>query len=370
MKRAAIAGGGTGGHFYPGYVLGKALREKGWEVLFLVREGDPARDTLRRDDIPYTEIDLRGMPRKDPIALAGFFMQLWSSMGLAKRILHSFGPDIVVGTGGYLSFPAAYAAWRLEIPVLLHESNSTFGLANRAALSFVDKVALGLPLDGMPWEKDAKYQLVGTPVRPELWTLPAQHEARAKLGLDPRLKTILIFGGSQGARGINSTAPAALSSLEARGRAFQAFHISGKQDEDAVKAAYGSRGWAQVRSYLSDMHLAYAAADLVVCRSGASTLAELIAVRKPAILIPYPFAAANHQEKNARVLERAGSAEVIVEKDLSAERLEGRIDDLLALGNSASGKLAEMAARYDELNVPPPAAASAALVQLAENLSI
>ncbi|MBI4385908.1 MAG: undecaprenyldiphospho-muramoylpentapeptide beta-N-acetylglucosaminyltransferase [Elusimicrobia bacterium] len=365
MKRIVLACGGTGGHFYPGYALACALRTRGWEPLFILRKEDPAIPTLEADGFPYVELDLRGLSRTPGLGWAFFGFKLLSSLRIARNIMRSFDPRCVVGMGGYLTFPIVAAARWKRIPSLIHESNAVLGLANRACLPFASKVALGLPISGIAHGPGKRYELAGTPVRTELQNLPAPQEARRALGLDPALRTILIFGGSQGARSINRAAPEAAGALGARRPDWQILHLSGTGEEEAVKEAYKKTAIrAVVKPTLRGMHQAYAAADLVVCRAGASTLAELCATRRPAILVPYPAAAADHQEANALILARAGAARLILDKDLSAPALANELEDLIF----SPQVLEKMAGRYESLGLPAPAEALSALVRAVESL--
>jgi len=364
-KRAVLACGGTGGHFYPGLVLGQALKQRGWEPLFVLRRDDPASSVLNAADLPFVELDLTGMPRGFSPRWPAFGLRLFKSLISANAVLRSFHPDCAVGMGAYITFPVIIAAWRRKIPAMIHESNSAFGLANRACLPFVSKAALGLPGSETARRPGrVRYELTGTPVRPELLRLPAGNEARRALGLSPELPTLLAFGGSQGARGINRVLPQALRELaERRPDSFQCLHLTGPAEEGEVRAAYeGARMRAVVKPYLQEMHLAYGAADLVVCRSGASTIAELCATRKPAILIPFPSAAAGHQEDNARVLTRIGAAQMIREKDAGAH--------LLAAAVEAGLFSAGFHGRYEELGLPEPPDTIAALVRMVESLTL
>lgn len=347
-KRVVIAAGGTGGHFYPGLVLAKTLRGRGWEPLLLVKRADAALARLEREGIPAAEVDLTGMPRALGPALLRFPFKLLRSLGMIRRILRDFNPDIVVGMGGYLSFPAIMEAALRGTPRLIHDSNSILGLANRLCLSLGAELFWGLP----PAEGGGT--VVGTPIRPALWNPLSKAAAARRLGLDPAKTTVLVFGGSQGARGINMGAPEALkAAANAAPHKLQVLHLAGSKDEEAVHKAYsGAHLSLEVLPYLDEMEAAYGAADLVVCRSGASTLAELAAQRKPAVLVPYPFAAANHQESNARVFERAGACKVVLEGDIAA-RLPPLLEDLLLSEKAAAG-LAAMSAAYAKLSLPPP----------------
>lgn len=359
-KRIVVACGGTGGHFYPGYALARALRGRGWETLFLLRTEDPAVNILAAEELPFVEADLRGFPRRSPLQWPHFLRRVGASLLLTRNALRAWHPACVAGMGGYLTFPAVAAARWLGIPSLLHESNAVLGLANRACLPFASRLALGMPLAD-PLRARVPSELTGTPVRPDLLELPSREEARGRLGLAPDRPTLLAFGGSQGARGINGLLPPALRLLS--GTSPQVLHLAGVKEEATVRAAYtGADFPAQVLGYLQEMHLAYAAADLVVCRAGASTLAELAAARRPAVLIPYPFAAAGHQDANARVLERSGTAVRLPEPGLTPERLAATLRDLTA----EPGPLAAMAQAYGRLGLPAPAETVARLVRAVE----
>lgn len=266
-----------------------------------------------------------------------------------RNVARSYRPRCVVGMGGYLTFPAVAAARCAGVPSMLHESNAILGLANRACLPFVSRVALGLPLASKPAWPKPPFELTGTPVRASLLKLPDAGKARERFGLDPRAPTVLVFGGSQGARGINRVAPEALKAAAASLPGLQCLHLSGPKEEEQVRAAYaGAALKASVLGYTQDMDAAYAAADLVICRSGASTLAELAAVKKPALLVPFPFAAANHQEANARVLEKAGAARCLLEASLDAGSLAKTLVHVI------SSELAAMTDAYRRLELPPP----------------
>ena len=362
-RRVLIAAGGTGGHFYPGLVLAQTLKARGWEPLMLVRREDPALATLERESIAACEVPLRGMPRGMGLPLLGFSRDLVKSLRLVSRVVRDFRPAVVVGMGGYLTFPAVAAAARRGVPRALHESNAVLGLANKAAAAVGADLFWGLPPVGRPGI------VVGTPIRRALWLAGPQGAARKELGLAPDRMTVLIFGGSQGARGLNRGAPKVLAALAAKAPGqLQVLHLAGKTEGPQVEALYaGAPLQAKVLPFLDRMELAYAAADLVLCRSGASTLAELAAQRAAAILVPFPAAAANHQELNARVLERAGAARVMLERDLEGS-LAGLVEELL-LSPSAAGKRAALAGGYAALGLPAPQKAAETLADAVEALS-
>ncbi len=335
MKRVLIAAGGTGGHFYPGLVTALELKARGWEPLIIVKKNDPAKERLAAAGLACLEVDLVGLPRSLGPGLIGFTLKLISSLRLMSRVARDFKPDLAVGMGGYLTFPVAYAAWRRGVPIALHESNAILGLANKASKTLGGALFWGLP----PVDGDGT--VVGTPIRPALYGRKDAGDARRALGLDPAKKTVLVFGGSQGAQALNSGMPKAMreSKIDA-----QVLHLAGRGKSEETSNAYKTAGIAaMVVDYLDDMAAAYAAADVVVCRSGASTLAELAAQGKSAVLVPYPHAAANHQDANARVFEKAGTAVRIPETDLSTA-LGPKLTDLLK---------SSTATKFGALKLPP-----------------
>ncbi len=334
MKRVLIAAGGTGGHFYPGLVAAQELKKRGWEPLLIVKKDDPAKARLEAEGLACLEVDLVGLPRKLGPELLTFALKLAGSLRLLSRVARDFKPGLVVGMGGYLTFPCAYAAWRRGVPIALHESNAILGLANKASLEFGASLFWGLPPAGGVGE------VAGTPVRPALYDRKDQAASRRKFGLDTAKPTILVFGGSQGAQALNAGVAKA---MRAAGIDAQVLHLAGKGKSGETVAAYADAGVrATVLDYLDDMASAYAAADVVVCRSGASTLAELAAQRKPSVLVPYPHAAANHQDANARVFERLGTARRVPEAEL-ADRLGPALADLLKSPENAG---------WDKLGLP------------------
>jgi UDP-N-acetylglucosamine--N-acetylmuramyl-(pentapeptide) pyrophosphoryl-undecaprenol N-acetylglucosamine transferase len=365
MKRVLIAAGGTGGHFYPGLVLAQTLRDRGWETLMLVRAGDPALPRLEAEGIPAVPLDLTGLSRRPGPSWAAFAWKLAGGLRLAGRILRDFQPRVVVGMGGYLSFPAAFAAWRRGVPCAVHESNAVLGLANRASLALGAALLRGLP----PAPGEAAGELTGTPVRPALWSPGDASAARRELGLEPSLPTVLVFGGSQGARGINQSAPAALAAAAAGlPKGLQVLHLTGVKEAGDVGSLYARTGFpaarAKILPYLDAMEKGYAAADLAVCRAGASTLAELAGLRKPAVLIPYPHAAGRHQDANAALLARAGAARVVPEGELGA-RLAVAVREALE-----ASALERMSRAYDDLGLPCGADAVGELADAVERRAL
>lgn len=364
-RRAAIAAGGTGGHFYPGLVLAQTLRARGWQPLLIVRRGDPALPVLEREGIAAVEIDLRGLPRRLSLNAPLFFLKLARSLLMMRRILKDFHPDVVVGMGGYLTFPAVTGATIRGIPCAVHESNSVLGLANRISCFFGAKLFWGLP------PAHGSGRITGTPIRPALHQRGQPQAARRSLGLEETRLTVLVFGGSQGARQINRQVPRALKALaQTAPDRIQTLHLSGSREAEAeeVKASYaGAPMLSLVLPFLESMESAYAAADLVICRAGAGTLAELAAQGKPAVLIPYPDAAAGHQKINARVLEKAGAAALILEPELPTKLMPLLVD--LLLSDQAEIRRTAMSEAFSGLGIPPAERTPLMLAQAVEELA-
>lgn len=339
MSRVLVVAGGTGGHFYPGLVAAQELKARGWEPLMVVRKDDPALARLEAEGLPCLEVDLKGLPRRPGPELLSFGWKLLGAMGLLSRTVRDFEPDLVLGMGGYLTFPAVWAARRRGVPSALHESNALLGLANKASAALGASLFWGLPPAG-----GEKGTVVGTPVRPELREPKDKAASRKALGLDPARPVVLVFGGSQGAKGINDAMPAAVKAAGSP----QVLHLAGRGKADEARKAYEAAGVkADVRDYLEDMASAYGAADVVVCRSGASTLAELAAQRKASILVPYPHAAADHQNVNAMAFEKAGTAERILERELKE-----RLGTTLARMLESNERRTTMENAFDGLHLP------------------
>ncbi len=343
--KVLIVAGGTGGHFYPGLAVAKACMAEKDTVHFVIRQGDYVEPLLQREKIPYSSIMAAGLARRltpknisVPFKTLGGFVQ---SLVLLQRIK----PDHVVVMGGYLSFPVSVAAWLLRIPVLLHEQNAVPGLANRMLSHFARKIALSFSESSSYF--GAKGQVTGNPVRPEFTDLPSVTKSRLSFGFSPMKPTFLVFGGSLGAQRLNRLSSQALTMLVTEKFVFQVLHFTGAADEKEIRDVYAKAGVAHhVMAYSHDMPMAYSAADLVICRAGASTISELIAVKRPAILVPYPLATGGHQTANARVLVGIGAAECYEQKDLTPERMR----DILKSYLTSPERLTSMTKRFSTLS--------------------
>jgi len=323
--RVLIAAGGTGGHIYPGIAVAKEVlrRDPRARVRFVgTRRGLEARIVVHAGfDLDLIEIG--GLKSVGMKARLRSLWQLPKSILAARRLIHDFRPEVVVGTGGYVAGPVLLAAWSLRIPTLVMESNALPGWTNRVLARFVSAAAVTFE-ESLPFFH-GKAVVTGNPVRPEFFDIPPKRR-------DPSRFSLLVFGGSQGARPINQAMVAALDHLADSRAVLRILHQTGDADYDWVRAEYERRGWRQrsdVRRYIDDMVAAFAEADLIVCRAGATTSAELVAAGKAAIMIPFPLAADDHQRRNAEALERAGAARMILQRELTGERLATEITELM-----------------------------------------
>ncbi|HAH30961.1 MAG TPA: hypothetical protein DCL44_01455 [Elusimicrobia bacterium] len=368
IKRIIIASGATGGHFYPGFIVGSELKACGWEPLFLVKKDDMARKTLEEACLPYAEIDTRSLPRTlNPLAHAVFAWKIAGSLWTCLKIISDFEPAVVFGTGSYVSFPALLAARIKGVPAILHESNAKFGLGNYLCAQFADLVALGLPMRANSFT--AKSRLTGTPIRPFFSEVKSKEEARGFLGLEKNLPVFLVFGGSQGARRLNLAVVLAAKKLSGLGLNFQLIHVAGSRDFETVKAAYGEAlgsKWLKLISYEERMDKLYTAANFVVSRSGAGTVAEMISLSKPSVLVPLPSSAAGHQEENAKVLSEKGAAILLKESPAFEAELAACLEDLL----KEPEKISDMEANFTQVQAPPPLEAVEKLKALIEEIAL
>lgn len=346
--KVVIAGGGTGGHLFPGIAVGEALRARGvTEILFVSAGRGAWREILDRAGFPWRSLPVRGFGRRPGLAHLAFPFRLAASLLLAAALLASFRPHAVVGTGGYVAGPVVVAAWLLGVPVVLLEQNAVPGVTTRIAARFAREIHLtyegseaSLPRGARP-----RARFTGNPIRASLLAAD-RAAARARLGLLPDLPVLFVLGGSQGAVALNAAlrdalaedaAPAATAAPAAPdaaadpgwARGLQFLVQTGERDATDWAALAPRAARLVARPFFHEIGDAYAAADLVLCRAGATTLAEITALGKAAILVPYPFAAADHQARNAERVARAGAAAVIAERDLSPRRLRGDATTLM-----------------------------------------
>jgi UDP-N-acetylglucosamine--N-acetylmuramyl-(pentapeptide) pyrophosphoryl-undecaprenol N-acetylglucosamine transferase len=333
-----IAGGGTGGHLYPGIAVAREVLQRLPEatVTFAgTARGIEAR-VVPREGFELDLLRSAGLKATSPAArLRGFGLLPLSGID-AWRILSRRRPDIVLGVGGYSSGPVVLAAAMRGIPTMLLEQNAVPGLTNRLLARVVRAAAVNFASTVSFFGRRAF--VAGNPIRQE-FVVAATRETRAGDGASGAPPRVLIFGGSQGAHAINMAMVEAASRLADRRLALT--HQTGERDLESVRAAYRKAGLdARVEPFLYEMDREMTAADLVVCRAGATTLAELTAAGKPAVLIPLPTAADDHQRKNAEVMVAAGAAEMIEQKDLSGVAIAGRITALVDDADRRSGMAA------------------------------
>lgn len=326
-----IAGGGTGGHVYPGIAVAEELvrRRPNAEVVFVGGKRGLEAHAVPESGFRIRYIVTRGFPRRAwwrwPGAVlanaVGFLQALW--------VVASERPDAVLGTGGYVSGPVATAAWMLGRPLLLQEQNSIPGLANRWLARVADEVHLSFTEARAYFKRKDNLKVTGNPVRAHVLGGDRGQGLRA-FDLAEGKPTVFIFGGSRGAHRINEAALDAMRRL--KGRVDLQFILqTGSDDYEGARGAVETEQLpARVTPFLREIHLAYAVADLVVCRSGAMTLAEIAACGTPAILVPYPYAAHNHQEVNAHNLVERGAAALLLDRELTGERLAREIAHLVA----------------------------------------
>lgn len=329
-RRIVIAGGGTGGHLFPGIAIARefAARCAQNRVVFVSTANAFERSALGSAGFPLKKISVEGIKGKGLLKKCKSLALLPVGVAQSLSILIAFKPHLVVGVGSYAAGPVVLAARLLAIRVVLHEQNILPGITNRALTRFARRIYVSFEQTAGRFES-RKVRFTGNPVRREILQLMREKNHGDSQSENQPL-TLLIAGGSQGAHHINTTMLAALPLLNEKEQ-LTVIHQTGAADERQVKDAYRSAGMnATVRAFFEDMDRQYRQADLVICRAGATTVAELTVVGKAVIFVPFPFAADNHQSLNARALESAGAAEVIEQKDLTAERLAQRINHYAA----------------------------------------
>lgn len=333
--RLIVTGGGTGGHLFPALAVAGAIRKRyaGSEVLFIGTGRQIDERILADKGVARKVIHFSGIKGLGMSGLLHAASRLPLALVQSLLIIRQFKPDMVFGVGGYVTGPVLVAAKLLRVPICIHEQNSVPGLANRLAGKLADRVCISLPCQ--PFFARQKTILTGNPVREEI--LQAANNKK-ETGNDPR--TLLVLGGSQGARRVNELVLAAVKNLQAQGQQFRVIHQTGINDEEKVRKGYEeSFISAEVASFFSDMADLYSRADLVVSRAGATTLAELAVMGRPAILIPFPFAADDHQTTNAGYYVDGAGAIMMQEKGLTGSKLAKEIQSVVQ--NRA--RLAEMA---------------------------
>jgi UDP-N-acetylglucosamine--N-acetylmuramyl-(pentapeptide) pyrophosphoryl-undecaprenol N-acetylglucosamine transferase len=334
--RVILTGGGTGGHIYPAIAIGQAIFKE-WprtEFLYVGTEAGLEKRILSSTRFPFISIDVEGIQRKVSIQV---FRAAWKALiGLqqAERIIHDFVPHLVIGTGGYVCLPMVWGASRRGIPTIIHEQNALPGLTNRFLSRRVNEILLTFPEAKERLAKHVQFKstITGLPIREEILQVTRQ-EGLDYFGFSSDKKTLLSLGGSRGALSINKAMLHIYKELKNK---VQIVHITGVNGYDSfmrelknTSINVGNCGNIIIRPYLHHMEYALACADLCVGRAGAAFLSEMTAMGIPGVLIPYPYAAENHQEYNAKALSQNNAAVMLLDKDLSGEALLKQVSELI-----------------------------------------
>ena len=340
LDRVIFTCGGTAGHINPAIALAQKISEKNpnAEFLFVGAERGLEKDLVPKAGYAFRTVHISSFHRSfKPKEIKHNLISVYNLMrapGEARAILQEFRPDVVIGTGGYASYPMVKAAAKAGIPTAVHESNMVPGLTTEMLEPFANRIMVGFEECRKHYKHPEKIVVTGTPVREDFFRLTRQ-EAKRELGVDDGRPLIVSFWGSLGASGMNRQMADVLA-LEAEKEPFHHIHGAGKNGYPLVMKLLQEKGIdlekhpsLQLREYIYDMARVCRAADLVICRAGASTISELTALGIPALIVPSPYVTNNHQEKNARVLEAAGGAVVLLEKECTGQLLFKTACDIL-----------------------------------------
>ena len=338
QKTALIMAGGTGGHIFPGLAVAEELRARGWRVHWLGAPGSMESRIVPQHGFPLELIDFSGVRGKGLATLALLPLRLLRAFWQALQVVRRVQPDVVVGLGGYITFPGGMMGVLCGKPLVLHEQNSVAGMANKVLAGVADRVFTAFP--GVL----KKAQWVGNPLRAAFTRQAAPSERF--VGRTGPLR-LLVVGGSLGAQALNDIVPRALALIPAENRPVVT-HQSGATQIDTLRANYQAAGvQAELTPFIDDTASAFAAADLIVCRAGASTVTEIAAVGAAAIFVPFPFAVDDHQTTNARFLVSAGGGWLVQQSDLTPE---GLAKMLLNSERTALVDIAEKAKNMQKIN--------------------
>ncbi len=327
-----IAGGGTGGHLFPGVAIAEEFLKRSGKnrILFVGTEKGLEKRVLPELGFELRTIEVVGIKGKGLRALMGL-LKLPASLVQSRTILNEFTPDMVIGVGGYASGPVVLASYLRGLPTAIAEQNAIPGWTNRLLAKIADRIFLSFP-DNSGWAPRDKTVLTGNPIRSVLMK-------DGEIAKKPGLFTVLIFGGSQGAHRINEAVIDSIGYLNGIKDKLNIIHQTGNDDVEKVRQTYSELGiQADVRPFINEMEDAYSVADLLICRAGATSIAEITACGKAAILIPYPHAIGDHQTRNAEVLTNEGAAKMMPQSELNGEALA----DLILEFYSNPAKLREM----------------------------
>ena len=349
-KHILIAGGGTGGHLFPGIAIAEAFMAENPKnrILFVSDGKHKVKSVLSKSGFQHGCITIEGLKRRGPRNQLMAALKIPVGIFESVRILRHFKPDLVIGLGGYSAGPAVIAAWLLGIKIVLQEQNVLPGITNRILSCFADRIYVSFPNSKFKIRNPKKICFTGNPVRKEFQasnikcqasnikhqtsnikhqTSNIKHQTSSIKHQASNIKfTVMIVGGSQGAHSVNMAVTEAIDHIKDKDR-FLFVHQTGEDDAETVKEAYANQGiTCTVSPFFDDMARQYQKADLLICRAGATTVAEVTAVGKGAIFIPYPYAADNHQVLNAQTLTKADAAEMILQKDISGKMLADKIE--------------------------------------------
>jgi len=351
--KIAVSGGGTGGHIYPALALIREIqkKDKNVEFLYIGTEKGLESKLVPRENIPFKSIHITGFKRKISFENVKTVLRFLKGVRDSKKMLKEFQPDVVIGTGGYVCGPVVYGAAKMGIPTIVHEQNSIPGLTNKFLSRYVDKVAICFE-EAREFFPEKKVVLTGNPRASEVLGQDGI-KGRLSSGLKLKVPTVLIFGGSRGARPINEAVVKSLTELSSK--PYQVLYVTGDVHYEEVKKEVelvGNPDNVIIKPFIHNMPEVLAGVDLTVSRAGATTLAELTSLGIPSILIPSPYVTDNHQEKNALALSDNGAARLLLEKDLTGPKLVENIDQIL--GNEE--RLADMKKAAKKLGIPDAAA--------------
>ncbi len=328
---AVLSGGGTAGHINPALALAEVLSDRGWDVRFAGTPNGVESRLVPQAGVPFTGFEASGFNRNHPTTLFTGIAKILKSTHAAKRWFSEIKPDVVVGFGGYVSIPVARAALSMGVPVVVHEQNSVMGMANKYLAKHASAVCITYEHSARDLDDQTRVHVTGNPVRSSV--LKADRaRGRAMLGIEEGERMLLVFGGSLGARSINEAVASLKDELLAR-PGLRIVHITGPKELDAVTERLAlteeeSSRW-QLMGYQDRMGETLAACDMIISRSGATSLAEISALAVPALLVPFPFATEDHQTTNARAYVEAGCASMIADDALATDEFKRAVFDLV-----------------------------------------
>ena len=355
--KAIISAAGTGGHINPGIAIANKIMKEEPEskIIFIGTDRGLETDLVPRAGYELKKIDAHGIERKISIQNIKNLYATFKSINVAKKILEDEKPDVVIGTGGYICVPVMLSALKLKIPIVLHESNAFPGIAVKIFKKKANKILVGFTEAKERLGKLNNVEVTGNPIKIKKLNLNIEEKNKilSNMGLNANMSTVLVFGGSQGAQTINRSLIELI--VNKRNKNYQIIwavgqeqYIKIKQKLQEVKIDINDINNVKILPYIYNMEEIMNACDLVVCRSGAMTITEIACTEKPAIFIPYPYAAENHQEYNAKVLENAGAAKIILDKDLNSELLGNTILELI----KNKSKLKKMSENASKIYIP------------------